>query len=73
MEGSMKMMSWSRYHCLSKPLLRAGRRIRAAKSRKAKFHKIRQRRDISHLSPPVFAAGNALTRYFQFVIRLFRT
>jgi hypothetical protein len=73
MEGSMKMMSWSRYHCLSKPLLRAQRRTRAAKSNKAKFHKILQHRQLSHPQPSVFAAVNALTRYFRFVIRLFRT
>jgi hypothetical protein len=73
MEGSMKMMSWSRYHCLSSSLLRAGRRTRATKSRKARFHKIWQRHHISHPHASVFAAGNALTRYFQFVIRLFRT
>jgi hypothetical protein len=65
MEGSMKMMSWSRYHCLPKPLLRAERRYRAAKIRKA-----RQRR---HPRPPAPGAGWAATRYFQFVIRLFRT
>jgi hypothetical protein len=29
MEGSMKMMSWSRYHCLSWSLLRAVRQHRA--------------------------------------------
>jgi hypothetical protein len=68
MEGSMKMMSWSRYHCLSSSLLRAQRRTRAAKSRK-----IRQHRQLSHPQPSVFAAVNVLTRYFRFVIRLFRT
>jgi hypothetical protein len=65
MEGSMKMMSWSRYHCLSKPLLRAEHRYRAAKSLR-----MGQRR---HPRPPAPAAGWAPTRYFQFVIRLFRT
>jgi len=30
MEGSMKMMSWSRYHLLPKSLSRAARRCRAA-------------------------------------------
>ena len=67
------MMSWSRYHCLSKPLLRARRRTRAAKSRKAKFQKISQHRQLAHPRPSVFAAVNVLTRYFQVVIRLFRT
>jgi hypothetical protein len=34
MEGSMKMMTWSRYHCLSWSLLRAGRQRRTARIRK---------------------------------------
>jgi hypothetical protein len=58
----MKMMSWSRYHCLSKPLLHAGLRYRAAKRfrtrKRARGHQ---------------AADSAPTSYFQFVIRLFRT
>jgi hypothetical protein len=37
MEGSMKMMSWSRYHCLSWSPLRAARQHRAM------MHKIRRR------------------------------
>jgi hypothetical protein len=65
MEGSMKMMSWSRYHCLSGSLLRAGRRYRAAKS-----HKSRQRSHVPYPRPP---AVGAQTSYFQFVIRMFRT
>jgi hypothetical protein len=41
MEGSMNMMSWSRYHCLSWSF----RRMRIARShRAARFHKIRRRR-----------------------------
>jgi hypothetical protein len=71
MEGSMKMMSWSRYHCLSPSLLRAERRTRAVRLRKAKLHRIWSRRRIRQ--PSASCAGNALTRYFQFVIRLFRT
>jgi hypothetical protein len=31
MEGSMKMMSWSRYHCLPWSLMHAARRHRVAK------------------------------------------
>jgi hypothetical protein len=68
MEGSMKMMSWSRYHCLSPSLLRAERR--AAKSR-SKFRKIWHRAPVRHRRPPV--AENGLFRYFRFVISLFRT
>jgi hypothetical protein len=34
MEGLMKMMTWSRYHCLSWSLLRAGRQRRTARIRK---------------------------------------
>jgi hypothetical protein len=64
MEGSMKMMSWSRYHCLPKPLLRAERRYGAAKNLET-----RQRIRGHRRSP----AGWAPFRYFQFVIRLFRT
>ena len=63
----MKMMSWSRYHCLSKSLLRAERRYRAAKMLKR-----RQRRRAPHPRPPAPGAGSEPTRYFQFVIRLFR-
>jgi hypothetical protein len=83
MEGSMKMMSWSRYHCLSGSLLRAERRYRAAKldktglrkSRlhKAWLHKIRHRSHAPHPRPPVAGADGARAGYFQFVIRLFRT
>jgi len=60
----MKMMSWSRYHCLSKPLLHAELRYRAAK-RFRKHKRIRGRRPE--------AASWAPAHYFQFVIRLFRT
>jgi hypothetical protein len=74
MEGSMKMMSWSRYHCLSPSLLRAERR--AAKS-KSKFRKICHRVPVKHPRPPVPGAESALvrylTRYFRFVISRFRT
>jgi hypothetical protein len=68
MEGSMKMMSWSRYHCLSASLLRAERRYRAAKSRK-----MRHRSHAPHPRPSTFGADGAQTSYFQFVIRMFRT
>jgi hypothetical protein len=41
MEGSMNMMSWSRYHCLSWSF----KRMRTARSHRAgRFHKIRRRR-----------------------------
>jgi hypothetical protein len=70
MEGSMKMMSWSRYHCLSPSLLRAERR--AAKS-KSKFRKIWHRAPATRPRPPMPGAKSALSRYFQFVIQLFRT
>jgi hypothetical protein len=66
MEGSMKMMSWSRYHCLSKSLLRAERRYRAAK-----MLKTRQRSRAPR--PPSRGAGWTPSRCFQFVIRLLRT
>jgi hypothetical protein len=39
MEGSMKTMSWSRYHCLSWYFMRTARSHRAGK-----FHKVRRRR-----------------------------
>ena len=58
----MKMMSWSRYHCLPEPLLRAERRY-------ARSHRTRRRIRGHRRSP----AGWAATRTFQFVIRLFRT
>jgi hypothetical protein len=70
MEGSMKMMSWSRYHCLSPSLLRAGRR--AAKS-KSKLRKIWRRSRVRRPRPSVPGAESALIHYFRFVIRLFRT
>ena len=62
----MKMMSWSRYHCLPKALSRAERSYRAAKMRKTRQHSRAPRQ-------PAPGAGWAPTRYFQFVIRLFRT
>ena len=64
----MKMMSWSRYHCLPKALSRAQRSYRAAK-----MLKIRQRGRAPHPRPPAPGAGSAPTRYFQFVLRLLRT
>jgi hypothetical protein len=78
MESSMKMMSWSRYHCLSGSTLRAARRCRVAKSRKrrlqkTKLQKIWPRSHVRHPRPATSGAESALTRYFQFVIRLFRT
>lgn len=71
----MKMMSWSRYHCLSPSLLRAGRR--AAKARKTKLQKTLHRTRVPHPRRPVSGAESGLVRYlaryFRFVIRLFRT
>jgi hypothetical protein len=59
MEDSMKMMSWSRYHCLS--LLRAERRLRAAR-----LHKIRPRSEASPaIRPRAFGAGSFHAKYFQ--------
>jgi hypothetical protein len=71
MESSMKMMSWSRYHCLSASLLRAERRYRAAKSHKTRLQRTSQRRHVAH--PPASGADGAPTSYFEFVFRLFRT
>jgi hypothetical protein len=61
----MKMMSWSRYHCLSWSLMRAAhtRRVR-------RIHKTRQRRHASDMSPVAAVAGASR---FQFLIRMFRT
>jgi hypothetical protein len=67
MEGSMKMMSWSRYHCLSKSLMPAERRYRSAMMLKTR------QRSRTLPRPPAPGAGWAPTRYFQFVMRLFRT
>jgi hypothetical protein len=39
MEGLMKMMTWSRYHCLSWSLLRAGRQRRTARIRKIRHRR----------------------------------
>ena len=84
----MKMMSWSRYHCLSASLLRAERRCRAAKSRKMRLHntwlhktwlhkiwlhKTLHRSHAPHRRPSAFGANGGRTSYFQFVIRMFRT
>jgi len=69
MESSMKMMSWSRYHCLSGSLLRKPRKF-SRRYRAAKSHKSRQRSHVSHPRPP---AVGAQIGYFQFVIRMFRT
>jgi hypothetical protein len=69
MEGSMKIMSWSRYHCLSNSLLRAERRYRAAKMLKTR----RRSRAPQRRAPEASGTGWAPNRYFQFVIRLFRT
>jgi hypothetical protein len=77
MEGSMKMMSWSRYHCLPSSLLRAERRYRAVRSKmkslRLKARKSRQRHGVPHPLTQAADAGRARTSYFQFVIRLFRT
>jgi hypothetical protein len=72
MEGSMKMMSWSRYHCLSGSLLRKPRKF-SRRYRAARYHKSRQRSHVPHPRPPAFGAGGAQAGYFQFVIRMFRT
>jgi hypothetical protein len=74
----MKMMSWSRYHCLSGSLLRAERRCRVVKShktwlRKIRLHKIRRRSQTPHPRPSTSGADGALASYFEFVFRLFRT
>jgi len=79
----MKMMSWSRYHCLSASLLRAERRCRAAKSRKMRLHKTLlhktwlhktlHRSHAPHPRPSASGADGGRTSYFQFVIRMFRT
>jgi hypothetical protein len=71
MEGSMKMMSWSRYHCLSWSLMHAARRRRAAK-----IHRRRRRNHafIGGGSAPRSAPGlMGPAECFQFVIRMFRT
>jgi hypothetical protein len=73
MESSMKMMSWSRYHCLSGSTLRAERRYRAVKSHKARLQKIWQRRHVARPRPATSGADGAPTSYFEFVFRLFRT
>jgi hypothetical protein len=71
MEGSMKMMSWSRYHCLSWALLHAARQQRRA----ARIRRIRHR----HLGVTGERArwrwwsGVSRPICFQFVIRMLRT
>ena len=65
----MKMMSWSRYHCLSWSHLRAERRSRS-RLRGMKSRKTRPCGLAAQPRPPV---AGVLGRYFQFVIRLFRT
>jgi hypothetical protein len=67
MEGSMKMMSWSRYHCLSGSLLRKSRRL------SRRYRKTRQRSHVPQPGLPVSGADGPRTSFFQFVIRLFRT
>jgi hypothetical protein len=73
----MKMMSWSRCHCLPSSLLRAERRCRVAKAHKTKLQKTLHRTHVRHPRPPVPGAKSGLARhlvrYFQFVIRRFRT
>jgi hypothetical protein len=69
MEGSMKMMSWSRYHCLSGSLLRNPRKL----SPRTRAAKTRQRSHVPQPHLPVSGADGARTSFFQFVIRLFRT
>ncbi len=63
----MKMMSWSRYHCLPGSLLRNPRR------RSRRNYKARQRSHVPHPRLPVSGADGTCTSFFQFVIRLFRT
>ena len=63
----MKMMSWSRYHCLPGSLLLNPRR------RARRTHKTRQRSHLLHPRLPVSGADGTWISFFQFVIRLFRT
>jgi hypothetical protein len=72
MEGSMKTMSWSRYHCLSWSFIRA-RQHRAATGRR-----IRRRNDMRHGAQAVprlmpVAFGRLQDMGFQLVLRMFRT
>ena len=75
----MKMMSWSRYHCLSPSLLRAERRARKSRTAKSrlKLRRVWQHSRSVQPLPPVPGAESGLVqylvRYFQFVIRRFRT
>jgi hypothetical protein len=60
----MKMMSWSRYHCLSGSLLRNPRRF------SRRYRKTPQR---SHVPQPHLPADGPRASLFRFVLRLFRT
>jgi hypothetical protein len=74
MEGSMKMMSWSRYHCLSPSLLRAERRAAKSKSKLRKtWHRVPARQPRAPMPGAKSTLVRYLARYFQFVIRRFRT
>src|ERR1700688_568821 len=72
MEGSMKMMSWSRYHCLSRSIPRAAH-LRPA----ARRHKIRrQHRGFNRAAArgaPLDVSGSFLRNCFESVMRMFRT
>jgi hypothetical protein len=63
----MKMMSWSRYHCLSGSLLRNPRRF------SRRYRKTPQRSHVPQPHLPVFGADGSRASLFQFVLRLFRT
>jgi hypothetical protein len=67
----MKMMSWSRYHCLPWSLMHAARRHRATK-----IHRTRRRNHafINRGAASRWAPGfSGPAECFQFVIRMFRT
>jgi len=63
----MKMMSWSRYHCLSGSLLRNPRKL------SRRYRKTRQRSHVPQPRLPVFGADGPRISFFRFIIRLFRT
>jgi hypothetical protein len=68
MEGSMRMMSWSRYHYRPWSPLRIKRRHRRAKSRPT-----RQDQNGSPENPLPSSADGGRGSYFEFITRLFRT
>jgi hypothetical protein len=66
MEGSMKMMSWSRYHCLSWSFMRVAHPHRALKIRAARVCRNVPRSKCSQ-------AGRLKAKWLRFVVRMFRT